>query len=145
VCYSTSIVVKAIDRNGHRRTLTAPAIAMSIGSRAHGAEYQGDSRGVIRVPAGRYIAGADFVTPGSGGHQASETLIARTVNAVGRTILTLDARQGHRVSVSLLASGTRLAITGATLCGRGARERIPLAAAGDSAEHIFVVRRGRKT
>ena len=135
---SASIVVKAIDRNGHRRTLTAPATAMSIGSRAHGAEYQSDAHGVIRVPAGSYIVGADIVTPASGGHQVSETLIARTVRAAGRAILTLDARRGHKFSVSLLMSGAQLSVAGATVCGRGARERIPLASAGESAEHIFV-------
>jgi len=133
-----SIVVKAIDRNGDRRTLTAPATAMSIGSRAHGAEYQSDARGVIRVPAGSYIVGADIVTPGSGGHQVSETLITRSVRAAGRTILTLDARQGHKLSVSLLMSGAQLADDGATLCGRGARETFPLASAGGSAGDIFV-------
>ena len=96
-----SIVVKAIDRNGHR-TSTARPVAMSIGRRKRGAEYQADAHGVIRVPAGSYLVAADIATAGSGGRDESDTLIARTVRAAGRTILTLDSRRGRRVSVSLL-------------------------------------------
>ena len=131
-----SIVVKAIDRNGHR-TLTAPAIAMSIGTRAHGAEYQADAHGVIRVPAGSYLVAADIATAGSGGHEESHTLIARTVRAAGRTILTLDSRRGRRVSVSLLMPGAQPTLAGAALCGRGAREPGPLASAESPPGHIY--------
>jgi len=142
---SASIVVKAIDRNGHRRTLTAPATAMSIGSRAHGAEYQSDAHGVIRVPAGSYIVGADIVTPASGGHQVSETLIARTVRAAGRAILTLDARRGRKFSVSLLMSGAQLSVAGATLCAPALARGSRWPARASRLSTSSSLRRGRRT
>jgi hypothetical protein len=131
-----SIVVKAIDRNGHR-TSTAPPIAMSIGTRGRGAEYQADTHGVIRVPAGSYLVAADIATAGSGGHKESDTLIARTVRAAGRTILTLDSRRGRRVSVALLMPGAQPALAAAALCGRGALAPGPLASAGSLPGHIY--------
>src|SRR5258706_231435 len=75
---SASIVVKAIDRNGHRRTLTAPATAMSIGSRAHGAEYQTDAHGVIPVPVGTGGGGAtanDAHAGGARGRRPADTAL----------------------------------------------------------------------
>jgi len=132
------IVVKAIDRDGHRQALTTPAVAMTISRFRHGAEYFADASGVIRAAPGRYLVGAEVVTPARAGRKESTTLIARVVRVASKKIVTLDARTGRRVSVSLLVPGSTFGGVGATLCGRGADERHPLASAVAQAGRIYV-------
>ncbi len=137
-----SVTVRAIDRNGHRAALSYPATAVALGRGQHGAEYLTNPHGVLRVPEGRYLIGADIETLGPDNQRISDTVAARAVLVSKDMTVTLDARHGHPVSVSLALSQAQAVSVGAKLCARVGQQTIPLVSAGDSipaAEQLFAV------
>ena len=55
----------------------------------------------VRLPAGRYVVGADIITGGQGSVPRSDTLIAKTITVSGNVTVQLDARTGKPMSVFL--------------------------------------------
>lgn len=118
----STLTVTTIGRNGAK---IANNVVNLIDTRTS-VTYQGKSGSRISLPAGSYVLTTDIETPDSSPAVMgmTDTLAARTVSVSGSTAVTLDARQGKQVTVSLDAmSGTGAtgysAFLDAAVCGSG--------------------------
>jgi len=108
-----SVTVRGIDRHGQSVSMAYQVTAVSL---TGGQSYSSDGQGVLTIPAGTYAIGAAILTDGSGGQPASRTLDAQIVRARRSITVTLDARAGRLVDVSLSQPGSRPKWIDSSLC-----------------------------
>ena len=90
--YTVHIVT--LDRLGHQVS-SQPTVADSA---QNVISYGSQS---VRLPAGRYVVGADIITGGQGSGPSSDTLVAKAIRVSGDATVRLDARTGKPMSVFL--------------------------------------------
>ncbi|MFI1047161.1 hypothetical protein ACH4U3_15350 [Streptomyces griseoruber] len=92
---SGSLAVTTLGRHGGKVPTTVTVVAVPSGQ-----TYSVKSGKRISLPSGRYIAMTDIYESATDG-AGTDTLGAKVVTVSGRTSVTLDARQGKAVKVSL--------------------------------------------
>lgn len=137
----TSVVVRSIDRSGVASQLKGffRPVAARFLRNGYEEPYYATLNGVLRLPSGTYLIGMDIPTYGPGDVQVSDTLAARVLRigtSGGTRTITVDARLGRAVRVSLTLPGASQQFAEATLCASTSaykgRWGLDLAAGGHS-------------